>query len=392
MLPACRRSLSCRSNLKMLHSQLGSAWPPHTHTHWLPRPSHFPTNNHTKQGLFAPPGDAGFSPLASGLGVPSFAAGSSFQQPWQAAATDKQRRNLRQTNAWRLAAGRQRAGTDGGAAAPAPEGCEGSTAPCHPQPGTVFSSLQWQPVLTAAAASNQQPFSFLASASAPQPAAAQQQQFGEPGGLAQLPVPAVAPHAPQPRQQQQQQLGDAARPASAQRVAARCSSGQEMETDLRSSWGSERSADVMPWQSLQARMREGAAGDAAECRRQASEGPSDAPMRGSAEGAPSVRSSLDGRTPSERQTSQLPLRAAMRSQHWNSHLASPPADADLDGTSPDPLLGRSSGSRKQHSRGSNPVRGWLGVRGREGMSWAGRAVRGPAILVNASVCLHSSKL
>lgn len=156
---------------------------------------------------------------------------------------------------------------------------------------------------------------------------------------------------------------DGSRPTSAQRGAARCSSGgQEMDTDidqqqLRSSWGSDRSADVAPWQNLQARLREGAAADAAECRRQASlaseGGASDAPMRGSVEGAPSVRSSLDGPTCSERQTSQLPLRAAARGgAPWHSHLASPRQGVDLDGASPDTLLqGRSSSGRKQRSDG-----------------------------------------
>ena len=370
---------------------------------------------HPLQGLLAPQPSAepGFSPLASGLHAPSFAAGS-FEWPaagTAAAPTDKQRRQLRQVAAWRLASQRQRdavaqqrraVSLDGGpglapvAAVPA-EPAAGGVLPCHPPPGSVFSSLEWQHAIAASSG---------AQAAAPQQAQQQQQQqqpIGE--QQSQQPcapqppasqAPLAAPLSPRATQQHQHQrpaplaphaqhlhegearhgsrLGGQARTSG----LARCSTGQDMETDLRSSWGSERSADVTSWQSLQARLREeagmaahagrlpsAAAGLAAAIHRQASmvsEG-GDAAMRGSADCGGSVhsgRSSLDAPSCADRQTSQLPLRSAMRGPAWHSHLASPP-EGGGDGTSPDPLLGRSSGSSKQRSRGSNPVSSGVGM-------------------------------
>jgi hypothetical protein len=162
---------------------------------------------------------------------------------------------------------------------------------------------------------------------------------------------------------------------------ARCSTGHDMDTDLRASWGSDRSADVSGWRSVQARLRHAAElppspgpaalldspegslcgarpvggllpapAVAAAMRRRST--PADDPMRYSADGALSTRSSLDGPACSERQTSMVPLRSGEpRSHAWHSHLPSPPADA-RDGTSPDPLLGARStggGSRRRSS-------------------------------------------
>ncbi len=357
------------------------------------------------QGLLIsqPGAEPGFSPLASGLSAPSFTA-PSFEWPAAGAAAapaDKQRRQLRQVAAWRLASQRQRdavaqqrraASLDGGpvlaslALVPAAQGPCGAP-PSHPPAGSVFSSVEWQPAIAASSG---------APPAAPQQAQqAQQQHLGEQqpqqADALQLPAPqapVAAPPSPRATQQQQQQhappaphpqhlhevearpgsrLGGQGRPG----TIARCSTGQDMETDLRSSWGSERSADVTSWQSLQARLREeagmgghagrlpsAAAGLAAAIHRQASmvsEG-GDAAMR-SADCGGSVhsgRSSLDAPSCSDRQTSQLPLRSAMRGPAWHSHLASPP-EGGGDATSPDPLLGRSSGSSKQRSRGSNSV-------------------------------------
>jgi hypothetical protein len=176
-----------------------------------------------------------------------------------------------------------------------------------------------------------------------------------------------------------------------------------METDLRSSWGSERSADISGWQALQARLREeaghthqlpssasagclpmledsehgqlqqhqhqhlergaGAAQPAAP--RHAARAPA-ATADGDLNGAASLRSSLDGGpTCCERQTSMLPLRATMRSSQWHSHLSFPPLEGD--GASPDPLLGGqgagSSGGSRQRSRSSNPVSQGAGLAG-----------------------------
>lgn len=383
------------------------------------------------QGLFAPgaaaaPRDAGFTPLASGLGASTFATGTGFQQGWQAApgasaaaAGDRQRRQLRQAAAWRLASGRQGgvgqshrgsldAGPSAGGTAPAAAleaaaaaGADASAAPSHPPPGSVFSSLHWQPALAPAAG---HPFSFTAQPpvqQSHQPPLPQQAQLAVAAAAA---VPFVAP-APQPAPPLLQQHAAAPPPGSQAggSSAARCSTGQDMETDLRSSWGSELSADVAPWQALQARLRAQAGaplsashpalhgddeeeeearrlGFAAGLPRGASTAAlseADAAMRGSAEGAPSVdgapstRSSLDGPACSERQTSQLPLRAAMRSAQWHSHLASPAAE----GGSPDALLGRSSGSSRQRSRGSNPVRQPGGAQGSAGLAGLVMALR-----------------
>lgn len=333
------------------------------------------------QGLFAPcaEGDAGFSPLASGLGAPSFAAGSCT-----AAAQHKQRRQLRQAAAWRLAsskqqaeAGRPRGSLDAGMGAAAAAAVSHGTLPCHPPPGSISSSLQWEPAAHMGHAT--QPFTFLAQ---PRQQQTHLKQRHEPCALAP-PAPAAAPPVPHVPQQQQQLLGaphhqqerpqaplpqwsagsyaPASRPPSQQVMSRlgpqRCSTGQDMETDLRQSWDSERSADVRPWQTLQARLREEASGPAAAALQQrqasmASEG--DAAMRASGDGLPSARSSLDAPSCSvERQTSQLPLRSAMRGEPWHSHLPSPPGDD----ASPDPLLGRSTGSGRQRRRGSNSVRG-----------------------------------
>ena len=154
-----------------------------------------------------------------------------------------------------------------------------------------------------------------------------------------------------------------------------------METDLRSSWGSERSADVAGWQSLQARLRQEAGvedgagtpycGGGGGVRLGSPGGTAASPLRqGSlaAEGEPSgggpcamagstvdreaasQRSSLDGPACSERQGSLLPLRASVRPHQWGSHLASPPG---CDGASPDPLL---AGHRDPSSSGNSRQR------------------------------------
>lgn len=392
---------------------------------------------HPLQGLLAPQPSAepGFSPLASGLHAPSFAAGS-FE--WLAAGTtaaptDKQRRQLRQVAAWRLASQRQRdavaqqrraVSLDGGpglaplAAVPAEQGAS-DVVPSHPPPGSVFSSLEWQHAIAASSGAQE---------AAPQQAQQQQQHIREqqaqqpcaPQQLAsQAPLAApLSPHAAQQQQQQQHRhaplaphaqhhhegegrpgsrLGGHARTSG----LARCSTGQDMETDLRSSWGSERSADVTSWQSLQARLREeagmaapasrlpsAAAGLAAAIHRQASmvSDGGDAAMRGSADCGGNVhsgRSSLDAPSCADRQTSQLPLRSAMRGPAWHSHLASPP-EGGGDGTSPDLLLGRSSGSSKQRSRGSNPVSSGVGLL--VAQFW--QAVKAQACELPACICMQ----
>lgn len=166
-----------------------------------------------------------------------------------------------------------------------------------------------------------------------------------------------------------------------------------METDLRSSWGSDRSADVAGWRSLQARLREEAdagdgvgtplggggvrrgslAGKAASLRRQADMATDEGPASGgrctvarsTADGeAGSLRSSLEGPACSDRQGSLLPLRASLRPHQWGSHLASPPG---CDGASPDPLLAghggpsSSGGSRQRAGRSSGNSVGGLGM-------------------------------
>lgn len=197
---------------------------------------------------------------------------------------------------------------------------------------------------------------------------------------------------PPPLQQQQLQMG-APRAAAlahppfqeqqqpAVRTAARCSTGQDMETDLRSSWGSERSADVSSWQDLQARLREelGAGaetpcgtirladqGAAAALQRHASLGTDDQACGGGSGGAApcavlrasadceaaSIRSSMEAPSCTDRQASMRPLRASMRGAQWQSHLPSPPGD----GASTDPLLGphqgpTSSGNAQHRSSG-----------------------------------------
>lgn len=345
-------------------------------------------------------GDAHFSPLASGLAAPSFAAGC--QQPWGGGG-DKQRKHLRQAAAFRLATARQRAADTGAAGPPSSSLPLGGSASvevdrtaafshAHHQAPDGLGSLLWQPAPNHAA---RQAPPFLAreqqqAAAAAGPSAQQRCQAPELPPLPSLTALVMQPQPPSLQQQHAAEVdghgGHGQQAGHSHAAAERHSTGQDMETDLRCSWGSDCSADVSGWQGVQARLRDAAnlaaspgpslrgspAGSllgeqagaarqpAAACRRQSSL--ADDPMRASADGAMSTRSSLDGGPScSERQTSLVPLRAAMRSQQWHSHLASPP----VDGASPDPLLGRSSGptsgrrrSRGAGSSGGTMVRRW----------------------------------
>ncbi|GAB4821573.1 hypothetical protein N2152v2_008619 [Parachlorella kessleri] len=107
-------------------------------------------------------------------------------------------------------------------------------------------------------------------------------------------------------------------------------SHSEMECDLRSSWGSERSADVqLPWRGMQACLHE----QFAQVRRKSHEGgfaatsaasPDDTGMqlRGSTDSL--LRDSLELPSCTERQASLVPLRTSIRG-HWQhkSHLHGP---------------------------------------------------------------------
>ncbi|KAL4439429.1 hypothetical protein ABPG77_008758 [Micractinium sp. CCAP 211/92] len=359
------------------------------------------------QGMLAGD-DAHFSPLASGLRAPSFTAGVGLavqqvqqQQPcWHAgsagtapAGADKQRRHLRHAAAFRLAAARHR----GVAASAALDACTaaagaavlaeapGSSAIVAGQPPEALSA--GQPV----SAAQQPPLAFCSQVwqaiTAPaqsQPAGLQTALSGSltlqhgPALLASCSADADGTPArvPQPLQQARQRAQQG--PAGAS--AARCSTGQDMETDLRSSWGSERSAEVANWQHIQAQPQEEACaedgagtphhdcsgvglgslgGRVAGLHRQSSMGTEAGPFGGvpralargtAAAEASSQRSSLDGPACSDRQASLLPLRASVRPNQWGSHLPSPPG---CDGASPDPLL---SGHREASSGGSSRQR------------------------------------
>ncbi|KAL4437247.1 hypothetical protein ABPG75_004386 [Micractinium tetrahymenae] len=379
------------------------------------------------QGLLAG-GDEHFSPLACGLRAPSFTSGlgpclqqaappmqqqhqqqqHQQQSAWHVgsagtapAGSDRQRKQLRHAAAFRLAAARHRGASTGatlgasataaaallpvvaaaaggsvatGEAGPAQAAAAAAPSSAAQQPPFVFCSQLWQ--------------SIALPAAVPPPADPLGLQAALPDCLEQQPelVPPPAPcaaaaapaHLPPPlHQQQQQQQGLAGH------SAARCSTGQDMETDLRSSWGSERSADVTGWQSLQARLRDeagtgegagapydsggmrlgGLAGAATAPRQRAGPATEDEPAgsgpcamaRSTADReAGSLRSSLDGPTCSDRQGSLLPLRASVRPHQWGSHLPSPPGGDDA---SPDPLL---SGHRGPSSSGNSRQRSGRG--------------------------------
>lgn len=403
--------------------------------------------------------DAHFSPLASGLRAPSFTAGMGLavqqvqqQQPcWHAgsagtapAGADKQRRHLRHAAAFRLAAARHR----GVAASAALDACTaaagaaalaeapGSSAIVAGQPPEALSA--GQPV----SAAHQPPLAFCSQVwqaiTAPaqsQPAGLQTALSGSltlqhgPALLASCSADADAAPArvPQPLQQARQRAQQG--PAGAS--VARCSTGQDMETDLRSSWGSERSAEVANWQHIQAQTQERACaedgagtphrgcsgvglgslgGRVAGVHRQSSmateAGPSGGVPRALARGtaaaeASSQRSSLDGPACSDRQASLLPLRASVRPHQWGSHMPSPPG---CDGASPDPLLSghceASSGgsSRQRAGRSSgNSVGGWaraLGVEeaGVRGPCHGRRRRSSPACLARARQSCEGSIL
>lgn len=94
----------------------------------------------------------------------------------------------------------------------------------------------------------------------------------------------------------------------------------EMELDLRSSWGSERSADVLPWREMQARLHEEYAAVHAARQQQGGAGPAqshEAMLRASSE---SLRDSLEMPSCTDRTASFVPLRTSIRGHWQQSHL------------------------------------------------------------------------
>lgn len=157
------------------------------------------------------------------------------------------------------------------------------------------------------------------------------------------------------------------RPFSQLTDAGRRSHGGDLDTDMRSSWGSERSADVQSWREMQARLHdEYVAAAAAQPGRQQRRSSSGAggglrdpagqheAMHASVE---SLRDSLELPSCTERQISTLPLRTSMTGGRWQqshtytSPVGEPKAQHKLPSSMQSPAPARGPGSSQVRGAG-----------------------------------------